>query len=670
MPNVSVAVTPASGLFTFTTLSGTEILLGPTPITDAFPGDTSVWAVAGAPWAVSGDKATMDNTTSANNYLTLTYGVQQATAEAVTFRVKANGAGIASGLGNNFGIELILTDSGGLGGTILATASAEFPSGTFPEQQFSITATPASPAYYVYAYIFARSGIGQVTVWDAEVYQANGTLMTYGTWASATEDLWAIANTPMTSRGLSLKQWGFYYGDLSNVDNAYSVEHSISILSQYPNLVCNPPSSNTTARQQQVQAALISAGVKIYGYVNMGVGETTYNGCMPPIATRIALIDDCAAGGYVGIFYDGDGSIGVTQDANNYVYNHAHSKGLACMPNTHPQDTFIGTDTTTLATPTVAPVIVAATDAGSTLPPGVYLMAYTLTTYLGETPASPTASVTITSGQGIALTAITVPVYTLGVNIYLSVAPGSSTLGLVQSAYGAAATFGTLPVSGAAQPPTANTAYTNNPNGLASVLTTGDTILWESFYSRDDNQYAGVPEGGFANVFTQYQAGVTLANQYGVEICGLAYQIDTVPISDYSDWINAHVLACACGFKALCYGGNNLSNNSAPWVAPPTFPALGSRLVSVATQTSASTYDAVSDQGIIRFIATDSPITRGYKAFTSGGTFSVALSGMPTTNSTRATTTYRQSADGTTWTPTTLASVTARYFDAVIELQE
>lgn len=309
-----VALELAKGEFNRTTTTGGgAVTLAPAPIADTFPGDTAWWQVTGAPWTVvDQDSIQLVNSTSADDFLNLIYSLQQSTAEPVTFRVMAQGSGILGPPnGDTFGINLILTDSGGLAGTILADVSLAFPADTWPETQFSITATPSAPAYYLYAYIFARYTNGTLTVRDAEVFQQGATAAANGYWRSATVDAWQQLNQPVASGSLSLTQWGFYYGDLSNVDDRDSVEHSIAALSAFPMLVCNEPGSNTTTRQQAVQDQLVAAGVKLYGYVNIGVTESQYNYCIPPVSAVTAAIDRCAAAGYAGVFFDGAGQPGI-----------------------------------------------------------------------------------------------------------------------------------------------------------------------------------------------------------------------------------------------------------------------------------------------------------------------------------------------------------------------
>ena len=123
-------------------------------------------------------------------------------------------------------------------------------------------------------------------------------------------------------------------------------------------------------------------------------------------------------------------------------------------------------------TPTVSPAVTASSPSTATaLAAGTYLVGYTWLTPDGETPLSPTASITITAGQAITVEPLTLPNVTLntpnatGITIYLSTAAGGTTLASVatNSPSGTvvtdAITLSALPASGAALPPTINTAF-------------------------------------------------------------------------------------------------------------------------------------------------------------------------------------------------------------------
>lgn len=121
-----------------------------------------------------------------------------------------------------------------------------------------------------------------------------------------------------------------------------------------------------------------------------------------------------------------------------------------------------------VTTPTSTPTVTAVTPTTATsLASGSYSVGYTYTTASGETPISPVSSVTIASGQAIQVDALMLPNTTTtppspnstGINYYLSEAAGSSTVLYAASGTGASITLSALPASGAASPPTGNTAW-------------------------------------------------------------------------------------------------------------------------------------------------------------------------------------------------------------------
>jgi uncharacterized phage protein gp47/JayE len=115
--------------------------------------------------------------------------------------------------------------------------------------------------------------------------------------------------------------------------------------------------------------------------------------------------------------------------------------------------------TPSVGNPSTAPTLTATSPSPATaLAAGTYDVAYTWTNIWGETEASATASVALTAGQAIQVAALALPFGAAGVNYYLSTAAGSSTLGLDASGSGAETTLTALPASGAASPPSANTA--------------------------------------------------------------------------------------------------------------------------------------------------------------------------------------------------------------------
>lgn len=130
------------------------------------------------------------------------------------------------------------------------------------------------------------------------------------------------------------------------------------------------------------------------------------------------------------------------------------------------------------ANPTTAPTLTA-TGTGGTLAAGSYTVGYTLTNSSGETQLSPTATVTITAGQNIQVSAITLPSTETGVNYYMSVSVGSSTLAYDAKSSGTQTTLTALPAVGAENPPASSSAQngftlvTNVPSQVGSYSQPG-----------------------------------------------------------------------------------------------------------------------------------------------------------------------------------------------------
>ena len=130
--------------------------------------------------------------------------------------------------------------------------------------------------------------------------------------------------------------------------------------------------------------------------------------------------------------------------------------------------------------PGAAPVLTAISGSTS-LTAGTYTVGYTWITADGETPLSPTATVTITAGQGIQVSAMSLPNVgatppspnATGIHYYLSAAAGSTSVAYDANGTGAAITLTALPVSGAASPPTINTAFAVTP-GYATCWVAND----------------------------------------------------------------------------------------------------------------------------------------------------------------------------------------------------
>lgn len=156
-----------------------------------------------------------------------------------------------------------------------------------------------------------------------------------------------------------------------------------------------------------------------------------------------------------------------------------------------------------LSDPTTAPSLTTSTTGGSLLA-GAYQVKYTLLNTYGETLPTSAGSITIPSGTStnkINIAAITpLPSGALSANWYVSDTAGSLTLRYVANNSGAAFSITSLPITGAAIPPTSNTtASSNHPvkavptgsNGIA--ITTGPGSLDVGFApSGDISATAGV----------------------------------------------------------------------------------------------------------------------------------------------------------------------------------
>ncbi len=158
-------------------------------------------------------------------------------------------------------------------------------------------------------------------------------------------------------------------------------------------------------------------------------------------------------------------------------------------------------------TPTVTPSLTAITPSSATnLAAGTYLVGITWLTPDGETPLSPTASVTLTAGQAIQMGSLTLPNVTqnqpnaTGINVYLSPSAGSTTLAYAttdspsDTVTTAIITLSALPASGASAPPTANTAF---------AVTAGFATCWVA------NDLATTPSSALLSSAQNWVTGFT-----------------------------------------------------------------------------------------------------------------------------------------------------------------
>lgn len=80
---------------------------------------------------------------------------------------------------------------------------------------------------------------------------------------------------------------------------------------------------------------------------------------------------------------------------------------------------------TDITNPSIAPTL-SVGEASSNLPAGTYTVAYTFTNLDGETLISPTTSITLTAGQSISVSAISLITNATGINYYMSYIAGNS----------------------------------------------------------------------------------------------------------------------------------------------------------------------------------------------------------------------------------------------------
>lgn len=137
---------------------------------------------------------------------------------------------------------------------------------------------------------------------------------------------------------------------------------------------------------------------------------------------------------------------------------------------------------TVVSAPTTAPTLTATTVSPATaFPAGTYTVGYTFADPITgapgeqETSLSPTATVTLTAGQAISVSAITLPTGATTVNYYVSQA-GGTTVYFTANGNGSAITLTTPPVSTAPTPP-ATGSVVMVPAALAYALSTPSQYL-------------------------------------------------------------------------------------------------------------------------------------------------------------------------------------------------
>lgn len=165
---------------------------------------------------------------------------------------------------------------------------------------------------------------------------------------------------------------------------------------------------------------------------------------------------------------------------------------------------------TAIADPSAAPTLAAA---ASPLGPGFgagsgYVVKYTYLTADGvESGPSPASSaLTLTAGQGINATGVTVPAGVVAVNWYVSNSTGGSLLLVATTAYGAGLTITGPPPSTAAAPPAAN--------GLSAL------VLTQVYFAK---RFLGIASQAFDGTNT---------SAYGIQDGSL--RVDTMGIYDFT----------------------------------------------------------------------------------------------------------------------------------------
>lgn len=107
--------------------------------------------------------------------------------------------------------------------------------------------------------------------------------------------------------------------------------------------------------------------------------------------------------------------------------------------------------------PTTSPAL-SAVSGSTAMASGTYTLAYSYNNPFGQTLATASGTVSISSGQAIDVGSIPLATGATGIDYYLSVSAGSTTLGYVASSSGQAISINSLPSSGASLPPSTNTA--------------------------------------------------------------------------------------------------------------------------------------------------------------------------------------------------------------------
>jgi hypothetical protein len=217
-------------------------------------------------------------------------------------------------------------------------------------------------------------------------------------------------------------------------------------------------------------------GVVHIGYKSAGVIATVYAAILNPVNVSVAVLP---SSGYTlsmvtSAVTSAINSFFSALDINDGVSLTLLLSAIVKVPGV--SDAQLSTPTTALTgtpnivDPTAAPTLTA--ESGSTsLAAGTYYVSYAYVGQWGTTAASPTQNVTITAGQSIQVSALTLPTGATSIYYYLSQAAGSTTVLYDAQGTGSVITLTALPASGAAAAPTANTAVINGNLYTAGTIT-------------------------------------------------------------------------------------------------------------------------------------------------------------------------------------------------------
>lgn len=213
----------------------------------------------------------------------------------------------------------------------------------------------------------------------------------------------------------------------------------------------------------------------IYGYVN--TNGTVVEG-FKPAGSTIYIIDapESEVSISVAVFLDAGYTLSAVQSGVQYAIQQffaqldlSQSLSLQLLGNTitavpgvaNVQITSLQNDLPAVpyVTPPSIPILTAVSPETSTdLAAGTYYAETTFTNPWGETTGSTETSITITEGQAIQVSSITLPVGATGVNYYLSTSPGSTSVAFDVSGTGEQVTLTALPAVTTQTPPISNTA--------------------------------------------------------------------------------------------------------------------------------------------------------------------------------------------------------------------